>query len=258
MSLNTDALKREIENALESLAKEKDMDLMPKIRSILYANLDRKRVQKFIEGDTDSFGEYVKRVVAKYELLNSYIHQLQIERADDIWDPLLKNMRKWAYRFLIKQGHIANQTTWENAKECANDAARSILIAYFPYDTDFEPWARVVVRNACLKFIRSTAGDVPIIEESLDDLEDTIRSFTDSAFHLEGGQSNEYSDLLTAIEKLSGFRRQVIEMKYFQDLSPSEIATRLGKSVRAIHTLHFRGLMDLRKIFAQNRNKLNE
>lgn len=258
MSLQPDTLQRELEKAFESLAKQKDIDLAAKIRSILQANWDRKRVQKFVEGNPSSLDEYVRRVVEKFGVLNTYIHQLQIERADDIWDPLLKNMQKWAYRFLVRQGYDANKTTWEHAKECADDAARSILIAYFPYDTDFEPWARVVVRNACLKFIRSAASDPPVLEESLEDLEDTLRIFSGSAFQDEDRRANEQSDLFAAIEKLSGARRQVIEMKYFQDLSPIEIATKLGKSVRAIHSLQFRALEDLRKILTQNRNKFNE
>jgi RNA polymerase sigma factor (sigma-70 family) len=167
-------------------------------------------------------------------------------------------MQRWAYRFLVKQGFDASKNTWENAKECAGDAARSILMAYFPYDTDFEPWARVVVRNTCLKFIRSGASDPPILEESLEDLEDTLRSFSGSTFQDEDRKANEHSDLFAAIEKLPDARRQVIEMKYFQDLSPIEIATKLGKSVRAIHSLQFRALEDLRKILMQNRNKFNE
>jgi len=252
-----DALISEIEKALKSLAKHKDKDLVSKISSILYANLDRKRVQKFIEGNNESVGEYVIRVVERFEVLYPYIHQLQIERADDIWDPLLKNMQRWAYRFLVKQGFDTSKNTWESAKECAGDAARSILMAYFPYDTDFEPWARVVVRNVCLKFIRSGTSDPPILEESLEDLEDTLWSFSGS-IQDEDRKANEHSDLLAAIEKLSSARRQVIEMKYFQDLSPIEIATKLGKSVRAIHSLQFRALEDLRKILMQNRNKFNE
>ncbi|HJR79148.1 MAG TPA: sigma-70 family RNA polymerase sigma factor [Anaerolineales bacterium] len=252
------SLQREIETALESLAEEKGMGLVIRIRSILSANLDRNRIQKFTEGKAVSVEEYIRRVVGNYERLNAYIHQLQIERSNEVWEPLLKNMRKWAYRFLVKKGYQANQVTWEHAKECANEAARSLLGAYFPYDTDFEPWARVVVQNACLKFLRSIGKEIPILEESLDDLEDTLRRFSGPVFRDEDRKDRQYSELFEAILQLSDLRRQVIEMKYFQNLSPSEIAEKLGRNVRAIHSLQFHALQDLRKILAQNRNKINE
>lgn len=252
MSLQPDIFEHEIEKAIDALREEKGRDLAVKVRAILYANLDRKRLQKFIEGNPAAVKEYVQRVTEKYQRFHSYMHQLQIERSNEVWSALLVDMRKWAYLFLRKKGCIENETTWENAKECANDAARNILKAYFPFDTDFEPWARVVVQNTCLKFLRNNAKDVPILEESLDHLEGLLHSSGNVEF------SAEHSDLLAALSQLPEARRYVIEMKYFQGLAAGEIAEKTGKSVRAIHSLQFRGLEDLRKILTQNRNKFNE
>jgi RNA polymerase sigma factor (sigma-70 family) len=252
MSLQPEALKREIEKAIVSLTAGKGVDLATKIRQILDANQARKRVQKFVEDNPEAVEEYVNRIVENYELLGPYIHQLQIERSDKVWSLLLLDMRRWAYRFFIKKGCIENKATWENAKECANEAARNILKAHFPFDTDFDPWARVVVQNTCLKFLRNIAKDVPILEESLDNLDGILGSSNDAAFPA------EHSELFEAISQLNNTRRQVIEMKYFQSMSPSEIAIKLGKSVRAVHSLQFHGLQELRKILTQNRNKLNE
>ena len=258
MSFQPDVLNREIESALETLAQHKNMELVSKIRPILYANWDRKRVQTYIEDHTSTVAEYVNRVAGRFEALNPYIHKLQIERADEVWGPLVKDMQKWAYRYLVKKGYNASQTTWEIAEERAHDAAKSMLTAHFPYDTEFEPWARVVVRNACLKYIRSNAADPPVLEDSLENLEDKLSGLTGFASQDEPPMANEFGDLFAALEKVSNSRRQVIKMKYFQGLSPSEIAAKLGKSVPAIHLLQFRALEDLRKILAQNRNKLNE
>jgi RNA polymerase sigma factor (sigma-70 family) len=258
MSFQPDALKRELEKAIETLAKHKGLDLATKIKSILYANLDRKRLQRFMEKDLGSVNEYVNQVLEKYELFSSYIHQLQIERSNEAWEPLLKNMQKWAYRYLVRNGYSENKVTWENAQECASDAARSILKAYFPFDTDFEPWARVVVQNICLKFMRSSATSVPIVEESLEDLEGALQSLSSTTFSDEFHQGDEHDALFEAMSQLTDLRRQVLEMKYFHGLSPNEIAIQMGKTVRAVHSLQFHGLQDLRKIFAQIRNKFNE
>ena len=258
MSLPRDALQHAIEEILESLAGEKGMEWITKVRVILSANLDRNRLQKFTGGKPDAVADYARRVIGNYELLHPYLHQLQIERSNDHWTLLLKNLQKWSYRFLVRKGFPADASTWECAGERAHEAARSILNAHFPYDTGFEPWAQVVVQNACLKFMRSQGKDVPIVEESLEDLEETFQGFAASPFHTGDPQDQEYQELLEAIPQLSSLRRQVIEMKYFQGLSPLEIATKLGKNVRAVHSLQFHALQDLRKILAQNRNKINE
>lgn len=258
MSFQPNAINREIESALETLAQHSNIEMVSKIRPILYANWDRKRVQTYIEDHISTAAEYIDRVAEKFEALNPYIHKLQIERADDVWGPLVKDMQKWAYRYLVKKGYNASQTTWEIAEERAHDAAKSILTAHFPYDTEFEPWARVVVRNACLKYIRSNAAAPPVLEDNLENLEDKLNGLTGFISQDEHSMANEYDDLFAALQKLSNSRRQVIEMKYFQGLSPSEIAAKLGKSIPSVHLLQFRALEDLRKILAQNRNKLNE
>ena len=250
MSFQPDALRDEIEKAIEALAKQKGLDLATKIRSIVYANLDRKRVQKFMENDLGSVNEYVNQVLEKYQLSSSYIHQLQIERSSEAWEPLLRDMQKWAYRFLVKKGFLEIKPTWENAQECASEAARNILQAYFPFDTDFEPWARVVVQNTCLKFIRNSAKSVPVVEENLEDLEGALQSLSSTAFSDEFHQGDEHDALFEAMSQLTDPRRQVLEMKYFHGLSPNEIAIKMGKTVRAVHSLQFRALQDLRKILA--------
>lgn len=258
MSLPRDAFQHAVEESLASWAGRKGMDWIAKIRAILSANLDRNRLQKFTGGKPEAVADYVQRVIGHYETLHTYLHQLQIERSNEPWTLLLKDMQAWSYRFLVKKGFPANQASWECAKECAQEAARSILNAYFPYDTDFEPWARVVVHNACLKFMRSQGKEVPVVEESLEDLEETFQGFVASPFPAGDPPEQEHQEVLEAISQLSSLRRQVIEMKYFHGLAPLEIARKMGKNVRAVHSLQFHALQDLRKILAPNRNKINE
>jgi RNA polymerase sigma factor (sigma-70 family) len=258
MPLQHHDLKMAIELALESLSDQWSAELVKSIRPMLMTNLDRKRPQHFIEGDVSRIPSYVSRVAEKFQLLNTFIHQAQVDGLDEIWEPLIQKMQSWAMLFLIKKGYQNNANTRESAKDCANDAARNLLGAYFPYDTDFEPWARVIVHFACLKFIRSDATQIPVIDESLDVLEDTLVSKVNPASQNGLGSTDKESDLLKAISQLSDVRREVIELRYFQDLKMPEIAVRMGKTVRAIYSLHFYALQDLRKILRGFRDNLNE
>jgi len=258
MSLPPDEIKSEIEKALEVLSEQKGTESVAKIRLILYANLDRGRIQNFVEDDITRVIEYIWRVAENHQHLNGVLHQLQIEKANEAWELVLKQMEKWAYRFLLKKGYQEVATTWENAKECASEAASKLLRAYFPYDTEFEPWAHVIVQHVCMKFIREGSKDVPIVEESYDALEDVLESLNDSTLWVTEGKNDLFGELMEAVDQLTSLRRTVIVMKYFKDSSPAEIAEKLGKSIRAVHSLQFNAIHDLRKILTKIRDKYNE
>ena len=258
MSLQPDDIKSEIEKALEVLSEQKGIELTVKIRSILYANMDRGRVQTFIEDELARVVEYMWRVVDHFQRFNGVLHQLQMERSDEAWKPVLQQMEKWAYRFLLKKGQPEVATTWENAKECASEAASKLLGAYFPYDTEFDPWARVIVHNVCMKQFRKESKDVPVVEESYDSFEDTLKRLNHPTLLVSDNRNDLLRELMEAVDQLTPLRRKVIIMKYFDSSSPAEIAKELGKTVRAVHSLQFRALQDLRKILTKNRDKLNE
>ncbi len=257
MALRPETLKREIENALEALSEEMGGELAARIRPILLANVDRKRLEAFVQNDARRVRQYVRQVAEKYQVLSHQVHQLQIDKSNELWEQLLKQMQTWAYRFLVRKGYNASKRTWEYAKECASEAARSLLRAHFPYDTDFEPWARVIVRHACQKFKRSDQKELPTIDDSLDDLEEILRSPQNPTLDGERWKDRQ-SEISDALFNLLPERRQVVELKYFQGMSAKEIAEKMGESVRAVYSLQFRALHDLRKILNENRDKFNE
>jgi RNA polymerase sigma factor (sigma-70 family) len=258
MSLQPDEIKSEIEKALEILLEQKGIELTAKIRPILYANLDRGRVMTFVEDDIARVTDYMWRVVENYQRLNGVLHQLQIEKTNLAWESLLKQMEKWAYLFLLKRGYQETITTWENARECGSEAASKLLGAYFPYDTELEPWARVIVQNVCMKFMRKNSKDVPIVEESYETLEGALRDISDPNLSETDNRNDMQEGLMEAVDQLTSPRRDVIIMKYLKGMTPVEIAKKLGKGVRAVHSLQFHAIRDLRKILTKNRDKLNE
>ena len=64
--------------------------------------------------------------------------------------------------------------------------------------------------------------------------------------------------LLEIIAQLPPSRREVIELIYFRELSPKEVAKIMKKSVGAIYNLHFNALQDMQKILSENRDIFNE
>lgn len=246
----------EIESVLKALAEEKGDEIAINIKPILSANLDRGRIQGFTEGDSNLVNEYVWRVAKQYELLSSFMHQLQVERSSDVWGPLFVRIERWAYNFLMKESY--NIATLDNATDCATEASETILNAYFPYDVDFEPWAHVVVQHVCQKYVRRIRKKSAVPEESLVPLDEMLENFRDPLVHDETQQRDLQHTLLESIAQLSNPRQEVIELLYFQDLSPKEVAQKMKKSVGAIYNLHFNALHDLQKILSNNRDKFNE
>ena len=207
MILNVEAIKTEIENSLRLLSEQKGDDIAKRIRLILYTNLDRGRIQSFVEGNINLVRDYIWRVADAYINLSPYINKIQVERTTMVWEPLYKQMVSWAFKFFIKKGFIANISTQEIATECATEAALNILRAYFPYDTDLEPWACVVVQNTCRKYIRGATKKSIIPQQNLVDLEEMLSDFKDPGYQDQEYLKDLQGDLLETLAKLSPARR---------------------------------------------------
>ena len=134
MTLQPEVIKAEIEKSLDALADQEDADFVRKIKSILLTNLDRGRIQKFIEGDIGNIQAYVARVADGYESYSQLVNKLQNDNAHEEWEELLEKMQLWAFNFLIRNGYRVESATQEIAEECAVEAAIHILNAYFPFD----------------------------------------------------------------------------------------------------------------------------
>ena len=94
------------------------------------------------------------------------------------------------------------------------------------------PWLLAVARNRAIDYLRSTGGR----ERNTVELEETGHPalFTD----MEPGilASDKARILKAAIEKLSTNHRQVIELAYFEGLSQTEMAARMGQPVGTVKT----------------------
>lgn len=259
MAVGTDPLESALKKAIERLAAQEGSLLAAALEPILLSNLARGRVRYFLEHQENSnLEDYIRRVADYYEQLHEYIHQIQQERRAEVWEPIYKKLHRWAFGRLRRKGFLVEEIhRHQHHVHCATEAAMRILHAHFPYDTDFDPWAFVIVEHMVSKHAERLRKDrqkeqntvsVDQWETGLDMLRDQITSH----FH---EQIADQSELLDAIARLPSLvQRQLILRRYFDGWSFEQIAAESGKKVNAIYRLHYEALTNLRKILRSKRD----
>lgn len=255
MNVESHPLAHEIDQAILELA---DPDLAQQLKPLLLTNLDRGRVQRFLDKNTASVHDYVWLVAQSFLTLRTYLHQLQITRDPSVWAPLYQRMQTWAYNFFLRKNFAADEHTREIAVECAGEAATHLLDAHFPYDTEFDAWVHVLVQHTCRKFIdRALRKSVVPLEQRVE-LTDDLTAPNELLLETQLLQRELSAGLQAALDQLTEARRNALILVYLEGLEPEQAAQKLGKSVSAIYSLQFHGLRDLRKILDKNRDNLNE
>ena len=256
--METDNIRQALEQALKTLAESHGSDFAHQLKPILFTNLDRGRIQSFTEGRTAHVSAYVGRVANSFTTLQPYLTQLRSERNPEVWAPLFERMQTWAYNFFLRKGFAADEQTRELAIERATEAALTILHTHFPYDTEFDPWAHIIVQNTCRKHIHKALKKSAVPAAQMVELEENQVNPADQLLELQALQQETGGELDTALAQLSEARRAVIQYIYFDELPPEEVAQKLSKSVGAIYSLQFHALQDLRKILNTIRDNPNE
>lgn len=250
MITQPDQIESELEQILKELAAKRGPRFAAQLRPILLANLERGRIQFYLDGHAQAqLREYVWRVADHHDRLSPYLHQLQQARSTQAWEALLPQLQHWTTAILRQTADLSGNID-QLSPEYAAAAAEKILTAYFPYDTEFEPWAYVLVRNVCRQHLRREHLTVELLDDEqaqqLPDLAQADQSRVQDLRHA----------LLAAIEQLSSeARRQLIVLHYFQGYALGEIAARLGKTMTAVYKLHFDALAELRKIWTSQEHK---
>lgn len=246
-------LEQAIQTALQNLSADMGAELATVIRRILTANIERGRLQVFLERSEDNTpGDYVRVISDYYIKLGAYVHQVQVEKAEEVWNPLFLKMQHWAYSWWLKHNFSYGEETFFIAKDCAAEAAATLVNAHFPFDTDFEAWAFVLVQHICLQKISQLNRSKSIPDYSLVELDEALTDKSTIPYVNQGRQENIRDQLFEAIEQSSNdLRKQVILMHYFEDLPFHEIADRLGRSRNVIYKAHFDALENLRKLLSQ-------
>jgi len=250
-------LENQIEEILASLADQEGGDLFCQVKPILIKNIERKRLDAFLDDDYTHLEEYVQKVINKYKAWHNYIYNLQVERDFSQWSILSVKLTNIAYKYFRRKNFDNSFHTHEIAEECASKAAEVILFASFPYDTDLDAWIVQIVQNKCLKFMSEEMQKRKIPANMQLGLDDELECIDDSPDPLHQLEEEEISAAIKkALDQLPEMRREALILKYFNGFSPKEISDKLGKSVDAVYLLQFNGLKDLRKILSTNGNIL--
>jgi RNA polymerase sigma-70 factor (ECF subfamily) len=104
------------------------------------------------------------------------------------------------------------------------------------------PWLLAVARNRAIDYLRSAGGR----ERNAVEFEETERPALYCDMEKDILTSDKVRVIKSAIEKLSPNQRQVIELAYFEGLSQTEIAERMGQPLGTVKTWVRTALKNLR------------
>jgi RNA polymerase sigma-70 factor (ECF subfamily) len=104
-----------------------------------------------------------------------------------------------------------------------------VIGSYEERDVPFFAWILRVSRNVALDHIRARRA-IPV---------EDVRASDDQGDQHAG--SERMRDLREALAELPRDQREVLVLRHFGGLSPTEIATRTGRSEGSVHGLHHRG-----------------
>jgi len=127
-------------------------------------------------------------------------------------------------RSIVHDHHEAEDITQHVFAKLIN-----VICSYRERDVPFFAWMLRVARNVAIDHIRKQRL-IPVEE---------VRG-TDS-FAGEARATARANDIKDALATLPRAQREVLVLRHFAGLSPTEIATRTGRSEGSIHGLHHRG-----------------
>jgi RNA polymerase sigma-70 factor, ECF subfamily len=104
------------------------------------------------------------------------------------------------------------------------------------------PWLLAVARNRAIDYLRSAGGR----ERNAMELEETVHPALSSDMEQSLLDSDRIRRVKAAMDKLSPNQRQAIELAYFEGLSQSEMAARMGQPLGTVKTWVRTALRSLR------------
>lgn len=199
----------------------------------------------------DACREYVEKIITYQKKYHNLIACL--DRGDlEVWTKTIKNIRKWANGYLIRQ-NIHGPLKKKIVEESVPNAVMAYLSGTYLYDTNFDAWFCVLVQNVCRKYIKEQLHPNHKNHNaavSYDKYEFLLEALADNNEIASQRTRELRSDLLEAVEKLSSQARQeLIILHYFEGYSFKEIAKKMERSLNAVYKLHFDALNELRTYF---------
>lgn len=130
--------------------------------------------------------------------------------------------------------HEVFLNTWQNIKR------------YVPREFPFSSWLYRIARNEVIDFYRTNKKNIrlELIEENSLGIPETESLNLDQALELE--------NIKKLFQHLTQEQRDVLIMRFVEDLSPKEISGALNKSEGAIRIIQHRALNELKELIYKN------
>lgn len=244
-----ETIKHGLHQALNQLVVMRGENFATEVASIVWKNEESGRVEWYLKNNKNSQpGDYVQRVTHYYTELYSYVYSLQVVKEEIVWTILYPKLFGWAKSILSKyrQGY---DNLYEITQDVTQKTFITIVEATFPYDTDFDPWAYLVVRNIALGHSHLGTSCKESAENSLEVIDFKLHQLG-SSVEEQIIKENEIKALHEAIACLPYKQRQFIELFYLELRSYQEIAEITGSKSNTLYKLHFDALKTLGKILS--------
>lgn len=146
------------------------------------------------------------------------------------------------YRFVFLK--VTNREEAEDICHQVFLSAWQNIHSYQEVGYPFSSWLYRIARNAVIDFYRTKKQHT-----DLEDVVDLIPSDADTSAQTEATLASER--VLRAMARLNEDQRELLVMRYVEELDNKEIKSILGKSEGAIRILQFRAIKNLQRVLAE-------
>lgn len=152
-----------------------------------------------------------------------------------------ESMRELARLWVQSQSAIsayitANVIDVHHADDLVQEVAQVVAEKFSEYDRarSFTSWALGIARNRLLKYYRSRARDRLVLSEA------ALARLGEAMERVEHEAEDRRAALRYCLERISGRRREVLDMRYGQNSKITEIAARFGMSPSGVSVMLYR------------------
>jgi RNA polymerase sigma-70 factor (ECF subfamily) len=149
-----------------------------------------------------------------------------------------KSMRELARLWVQSQPVVsayltANVIDVHHAEDLVQEVAHVAAEKFAEYDRgrSFTSWALGIARNRLLKYYRSRSRDRLLLSET------ALTRLGDALERVEHEAEDRRIALRTCLERVQGRRRQVLEMRYQDNMRVADIASNLGMSADGVSVM---------------------
>ncbi|EKE87507.1 RNA polymerase sigma factor [Idiomarina xiamenensis] len=156
------------------------------------------------------------------------------------WDKLVKRYDGLVYNYALRM--VSNP---DDARDIMQDTFMAVCrnLAGWRGESQFKSWLMTIAHHRCVEFYRRRRE-----QQGLDDSEEPR---SDCDWHQPEqvySQQQQGRRLVAALQQIPLAQRQVLEMKFFQQLTLTDIAQRTGTSLNTVKSRLYSGADKLKQL----------